>query len=252
MSKRLLYIVIFLIFGKRAFTQTSSAWQTVTKEEIIASYKNVWDWFVQTQNYSFQLKYTSYKDHVSGEVIESSEGSYKRSGLKYKTEAVGIKTIQNEKVKIVVDTADKMIALTNPSNLSPTMQSTDELKKLLENVRALKKKSIGKSIVYRIDFTKNELYEAYEFVVSEKGLVDRLVYYYSEQTEKDYGDGENEKAIEFKMKPRLEIAFTNYVIQGKITETEFTDKSIVLADNRKVILLDKYKAFQVKDYRLQK
>lgn len=239
------------MLSNNSFTQTNPAWQPASKEEIVASYKKVCDWLIKTPNYSFHLKYTSYKNHSSNEIIESSEGYYKRLGSKYKAEAIGMKTIQNEKVRIIVDTSDKIIALTNPATLSPNIQSSEDLVKLLENVKALKKKIIGKNTNYRIDFKKNELYDAYEFTVNEKGLLEKLVYYYSEQTEKEYGDGGDEKPYETTMKPRLEIIFSNYMIPAKINEAEFTDKSIVLADNKKVTLLEKYKSFQVKDYRFQ-
>lgn len=249
--KKIFYIIIISVFANKATTQTNPVAQVATKEEVVASYKKVWDWFVKTPNYSFDLKYTSYKSHTSNEIVESSNGYYKRFGSKYKTEAVGMKTIQNEKVKIIVDTTDKIIALTNPGTLSPNIQNTEDLVKLLENVKALMKKSFNKSTLYRIDFRKNELYEAYEFVVNEKGFLEKLIYYYSEQIEKDYGNGGDELPMEFKVKPRLEVVFFNYIIPAKITETEFTDKSIVLADNRKVTLLEKYKTFQIKDYRFK-
>lgn len=215
------------------------------------SYKNVCNWFINNTNYSFDIKYTSFKNHSSSEIIENSNGYYKRSGNKYVTQAVGIKTIQNEKLRMIVDTNDKVIAISNPSTLAPNIQSSEDLNKLLENVKSLKKKINGKTSVFRIDFKKNELYEAYEFAVNEKGLLEKLVYYYSEQTEKDYGDGEEQKPVVVKIKPRLEIVFFNYQIPANINESEFSDKSVVLAANSKITLLNKYKVYQLKDYRLQ-
>lgn len=232
-------------------SQNSPVWLASDKTEVIAAYRNACNWFMNTQSYAFEIKYTSYKTHTSNEIIESSIGYYKRSEKKYITDAVGIRTIQNEKIRMVIDTTDKVIAVSNPSSLTPGIQNADELNKLFDNVKTLRKKTILKSVTYRIDFKKNELYEAYEFTVGEKGYLEKLVYCYSEQIEKDYGDGENEKQKETKIKPRMEITFYNYLVPAKVNESEFTDRSIVLAANNKVSLINKYKTYTLKDYRLQ-
>jgi hypothetical protein len=247
--KRIFFIL--LLVNGICKAQTSSSWQTSTKAELINSYKKACDWFINTQDYSFAMKYVSFKDHYSNETLESSEGFYKRSGNKFRMEAVGIKTIQDNKTKIVIDTADRIIALTDPGSLSPNMQTADELIALLGNVKLIRKKNNGKATTYRIDFKKNELYDAYEFTVNEKGILEKLCYFYAEQTEKEYGDGDEVKPYENTVKPRMEITFTNYVFPAKTLATEFSDRSIVIASN-KVSLSDKYKGYNIKDYRTSK
>lgn len=249
---RKILFIILLQGTLSIFAQTNPTWQNTTKEEVVAAYKKICDWFVSTTSYSFSLKYASYKDHFSSEIIESSTGFYKRSGKKYISNAVGIKTIQNDKNRIVVDSADKLIAITEPGTLSPTMQNPDELLKLLEKVKSLKKKNINLITTYKVQFLKNELYDAYEFSVNEKGLLTKLIYYYAEQTEREYGDGENEKPFDTKVKPRLEIDFLEYTSPLKIQDDEFNDRAILIAANNKVTTLDKYKNYQVKDYRQPK
>lgn len=243
-----IFLLILIVFYSNAQV---GAWELATKAEMIAAYQKACTWFSNTQNYAFKLKYTSFKNHTSNEVIESSEGYYKRLGNKYKTEAIGIKTVQNEKVRIIIDTTDKLITVLNPGKLNPSLTESKDLEVMLDNVKALKKRKVGKSICYRIDFIKNELYEAYEYTINEKGLLQSLVYYYSEQTEDDDGDGEYTTPIKTKVKPRLEVIFSNYQTPIAIAESEFYEKLVVLNGNQKINLLDKYKAFQVKDYRYQ-
>ncbi|MBI3518104.1 MAG: hypothetical protein HY062_01935 [Bacteroidetes bacterium] len=244
-------VYILFVFVSTISSAQVGTWEVATKSEVISSYQKTWTWFTNTQNYAFKLKYTSYKDYVSKEIIESSEGYYKRLGNKYKTEVVGIKTIQNEKVRIIIDTLDKIITVLNPGKLNPALTNAKDLEVMLDNVKALKKRKIGKSVCYRIDFIKNELYEAYEFTINDKGLLESLVYYYSEQIEEDDGDGQYLAPLKTKVKPRLEVLFTNYQAPITIAESEFQEKLIVLNDKEKINLLDKYKAFQLKDYRYQ-
>ena len=102
-----------------------------------------------------------------------------------------------------------------------------------------------------MNFIKNELYEAYEYTINEKGLLESLIYYYSEQIEEDDGEGQYLSPIKTKVKPRLEVLFSNYQAPVVIAESEFQEKLIVLNDKQKINLLDKYKTFQIKDYRYQ-
>lgn len=247
--KSLLLLLFFTIQIKNLQAQHND-WQTATKQEIIASYQKTCAWFINTSNYNFKMKYTSYKDHVSNEVFETSNGYYKRSGNNFKSETVGIKMFQNSKARLIIDTADQAIVVLSPTGLKPVMTDEKELGELLEKTKSLKKKKVGKGICYRIEFNKNDLYEAFEFTVDEKNLFQALVYYYSEQTEENYDNPEVYKPTLTKVKPRLEILFTNYLYPVQATDSEFQDKLIVLQNN-KVDLLGKYKNYQVKDYRLQ-
>lgn len=243
------YLILCFLFPVCAFSQEKGAWQPASTSEIVTAYQKMSDWFITTTSYSFHLKYTSYKNHISNEVIESSEGYYKRVGNNYKTEAIGIKTVQNAKVRIIIDTSDKIVTITNPGNLSPAGARTEEFAQLVEVAKALKKRTFGKGIAYRVDLKKNEMYDALEFIVSDKGIVEKLIYYYSERSEKDYLESDEDSKTDLKIKPRLEVEFTAYQSPTKFTENEFTEKSIVINDNRKVALLDRYRAYQVKDYR---
>lgn len=248
-SNRFIYIGVFVMLGLYFRSQTAPAWQSASREEVVLAYKNACSWFINTPNYSFDIKYSSYKNHNGSELTEITSGYYKRSGKNYVSDAVGIKTIQNDRLRMIIDTSEKTIAISDPGTLSPSIQSSEELNKLLENVKSLRKRVVNKNLTYRIDFRKNEIYEAYEFSVSEKGRLEKLVYYYSEQTEKDYDD--NNRPVETKIKPRLDILFFNYLVSSKTNESEFNDNSIVLAANSRVSLINKYKNYTLKDYRVQ-
>jgi len=246
--KSLLYLICMC--SSFAYAQ-SAAWQVASKEEIAAAYQKSCAWFITTPSYSFKLKYTSYKDHVSKEQIESSEGYYKRVSNNYVTEAVGLKTVQNDNLKTVIDTADRIITVMTPGNLKPNIAGAEELEALLANARSLKKAKLAKGIKYHIDFSKNDQYDAYEFTISDQNFIEGLTYYYSEQVEKVYSETSPAKSTEIKMKPRLEINFFNYQVPAKYNEAEFSDQSIIARDKGKVSLTGAYKDYRLMDYRLQ-
>lgn len=248
---RTISILAFICFCRFLAGAQSGSIEPATKQELVAAYQKACSWFINTPGYYFKLKYASYKDYVSKEPIESSEGYYKRAAGKYITEAMGIKTMQNSAMKVEIDTADKIITVTDPGNLSPAMASAEEMEALLDNIKALKKIKHLKSISYRIDFNKNDQYEAYEFTVSDKGMIERVSYYYTEQTERKDNGITNKKITEIKMKPRLEISFSGYQVPAKYIESEFSEESIFIKDRTKLKLTSMYKDFRILDYRLQ-
>lgn len=244
-------IIILVLYSTLLLSQNKSDWEKVDKNEVVNAYQKACNWFSNTSSYSFNMTYTSYKDHYSKEVIETSNGFYKRSTNKFKSEIMGIRTIQNSSVRVVVDSADKLIAITDPGSLTPTMAGTDQLLEMLSNVKALKKKKSNYDVTYKIDFSKNELFESYEFSVDNNGLLEKLIYYYSEQDDKDFGGDTDDGhfPITSKIKPRLEILFSKYQYPIKVSSNDFEIKGILLAENRKVTLNESYKSYSVKDYR---
>lgn len=245
------YILFFTFLVLALTSQTKNDWTKAEKAEIIAAYQKACDWFVRNNSYSFNLNYTSYKDHLSKEIIESSNGYYKRSSNKFVSHIMGIKTIQNSTARIVIDSSDKLIAITDPGSLNPTLANTEQLTEMLNNVKGLKKRVSNEGVTYKIDFLKNSLFDSYEFSVDKSGLLDKLVYFYSEQEDKDYG-GETDDGhlpITSKIKPRLEVVFSKYQYPIKANSNDFEIKGLVLADNRKISLNDNFKSYSVKDYR---
>lgn len=230
-----------------------AAWQTSSKQEIMQQYQDACNWLMNTPSYFFKLKYASYKDYVTKEIIESSEGYYKRVTSNYSMEALGIKTVQNSKMKVTIDTANKTVTLMSPASLSLTIADAEQLETMLTNTKALRKIKTSKtSVSYRLDFNKNSLYEAYEFSVNDKGILERLTFYYSEQdnTANEYGQESPEKKGE-KMKPRLEILFFGYEVPANYSKSEFEDSWVVVSEKGKVHLTGAYKNYRLLDYRLQ-
>jgi hypothetical protein len=226
-------------------------WESTSKQELIAAYQKACNWFINTPSYAFKIKYAAYDGHQSNKLNESSEGYYKRVAGSYISEAAGIKTLQNTNLKLVIDTADKIVTLMNPASLSPNMASTQELEELLNNVKALKKTKLAKTTKYRVEFNNNELYQAYEFTTNEKGLIIGLTYYYSEQAEHNDEENNFEKNRAVKIKPRLEITFSNFQIPANYAESEFDEGGIVTKEKQKISLKPAYSTFRLIDYRLQ-
>ncbi len=131
--RKLLYII--LLAGFTASSQNQ--WQTCGKAEVIKAYQDICDWLIKTDSYSFGLNYSSFKNHTTREIEESSRGYYKRSENNFKCEAMGVLNFQNNHIKISVDSADKIISVSDPGSLNFSTMEFKDLDKMLDNVKLL-------------------------------------------------------------------------------------------------------------------
>lgn len=229
----------------------SRSWEPASNKEVAGAYQKAGAWFINTPSYAFKLRYASFKDAATSTQVESSEGYYKRVSGSYVTEAMGIKTIQNLKIKLIVDTVDKMITVMDLGTLSPGIATMEEMESLLSNTKSLKKSKQSKGIWYRIDFKKNSQFDAYEFLVNENGRLERLTYYYSEQVEKKDGDWRPGATEEVKIRPRLEISLFSYEVPAKYNESEFSEQTVLTGQKEKISLTGMYSDFRLLDYRIR-
>jgi hypothetical protein len=251
MTKRiyltLLSLAICICLGAQS---KSLSWSVATAREVALAYGNACDWYLKNENYCFSLKYTSYKDHVSNEINESSTGICKRRNNRFRTEALGNLMIQSDSYKLVIDTLNKSVVVANPDKQSPQVAGLEDVQKLLKFTRALKKMELPTATRYRVEFKNNAVYTAYEFTVNKSsGYLESLVYYYGEQKESVYENEQDINPVIIKSKPRLEIKFT--AVNQAATENDFRENGILVAAAGKIKLANKYKSYKLKDYRYQ-
>ncbi|MES2680892.1 MAG: hypothetical protein V4635_13455 [Bacteroidota bacterium] len=245
-----IYLIYFVLLSAPAWSQTAG-WENISQPEMAEAYRSLCRWFTNTASYSVKLKYTSYSSAVAVKPIESAEGYYKRESGNYVTEIMGIKTLQNSAVRVILDTADKMITVMSPAVADPMAAVSGELESWLKNVSGLRKIKTATGIRYRIDFMENKLYEACEFAVSSNGRAEQLTYYYSEQVEKHAGDLPEQRNKEIRMKPRLEVRFTDYRIPADHTASVFSERSILTRDEGKLKPATAFRDYRILDYRKQ-
>lgn len=251
MTKRICFAVLCLaICAQLLRAQSKPLWTAATAQEVAQAYHKTCDWYLKNENYYFSLKYTSYKDHTSNEINESSTGTCKRQNNRFRTEALGNLMIQSDNYKLLIDTFNKSVIIANPDNKPPQVAGSEDVQKLLKLAKALKKIEFETFTRYRIEFSNNAVYTAYEFSVNKSsGYLESLVYYYGEQKESVYANEQDLVPVIIKSKPRLEIKFT--AVSQVTTESDFRENNIQVAATGKIKLVNKYKSYKLKDYRYQ-
>lgn len=243
-----IYIILFSIgLINFSFTkgQLLSSWETASKEEFLNASEKASVWFTKNTNYKVDIIYSSFKDHSSFDAHDVYSGFYKRQSNNFCSSAMGVLTIQNERIRLSVDTVNKLILLQNRSEINQSPTDMKTFSELLDRVKSIKKQSTENgNMSYRIDFKPNDLYSAYEFSVNNKGMLVGMKYLYSKELKNE----EDDNVI--KGKPRLEVTFSNYQTDLKFnTEKEFSEKIYLKEEGKKIVLTDSYKHYELKDYR---
>lgn len=242
------FCLYFFLLSATAVCAQAGKWESTSSQALVSAYQRACAWFVQTPSYAFRMNYLSFKDHESPKALESSEGYYKKIKNSYSSEAIGIKIMQNEKLRVMLDTVGHTVTVTDPAALKPAAATAEELQALLAHAKALKKQALPTGTKYRLEFNKAARFEAYEFVIGEKGFLEQLIYYYPETREAKSSSSEKGASS---LKPRLEIHLVLCEAPSKFKSSESGEEVIAYDEQQRIGLRTKYKDFKLLDYRVK-
>lgn len=220
---------------------------TVTIEEMGNVFQKNNDIFLNTQNYRLTVTHASYETYTSELPVEKQTGTFRKDGKNYHSELLGIRTIQNENYKIVIDTATKVILVANPDQLTWTAYTKEDYNFLLKRCTSIRMSKTGRYTFYRMELPENSPIGAYEFLVDENGMTREVNWYYNKEVKKDEND-ENSK-----VKPKMSISFSGF--KDKIDynyQDTFSEQPYFTKKDNKLIPTEKYRMYKLMDQRIRK
>jgi len=240
---KVLLTYIAVLFQVVLFAQ--NGWEECTLEQytqaILASESNV----NEGESYSFDSEYLFYTSLTINEAELTMQSSLIcNEGKEIYLSQFGRLMYQNEIIKIVCDTADKKIVLSDPEPAFFKRRITSDFDLLLNSNCKVKKKESKLLSKYYFEFSKNPKYLAAEIWLSNLDMVKRYILYTSTEILDD--SKEQERLIQ----PRLEVIFNNYK-SGKLVEVQkmkTTEDFITIIDGAYSAHKD-YKDFEIIDLR---
>jgi len=206
------------------------------------------EWYSKNENGKVSIRYASYTDYTSTKAYDESNGYYKKDKKNIHSSALGITTIQNERVCFIVDSVNQIIVLKRKVELNQPLFDPKTFSESLDRVKGIKKQTTENKItIYRIEYYANSIYEASEFDVNEKGLITLVKYFYNKEVQENEYDPKSIRG-----RPRLEISFSGYQTGVSFNyEKDFSEKKYLKDIGKHPVLTDSYKKFQLKDYRFE-
>ncbi len=237
--KRLLVIISILVF--------SNSWEqtTISKADFSKQLKSIAKQF-EIESYSLKFKQRVLLSalDVDKKPFFETEGQFLRGQDKeYRTETAGSLTIQNNDIKIVIDSVSKLVLIFEPDSLfNPITKQTDEnnFPNATYTVTDSKEHSI-----YKIFYNSNiHEYESLEFWVAKKsGSVSKIIL----QMEADNYTGESidDETVE---KPQLIVDYFP-IIKSKSNPAQFNINRYVVLEKDHYVLTSELKDFTLDDLR---
>lgn len=241
---RVLFSVLFTLLTSIGFSQVSSdlASQFDNDFKLISGKLN------NESNYLINTEYHFYNSHSSPQPLKVMQGYYKKKGANYKSMTMGILTIQEDKIKVFVDSANKTITLTDADKENSSVNfgvNITLLKQYCSNLLITDSSKANRT--YRLNFKTPIDNIAFVEVVLDLNTkyLKKLTLFHSNKVDII---GVGNVNID---KPRTEVVFSKPIFQ-KNTDVEFSTSTFLSIHKDSIALQKGYSNYSFYNHLLQK
>lgn len=250
MNKSNLYKIFLpgLIFILSGFVISDNNWEVVSADEMTKKIKEIESFYKTTKAYSIVVSHKSYKNYTSNIPEDQSNGFFiKDTKNNYHSYSMGIRTVQNDKVRITIDSLNKSILINQPDKSFSREVKISELKDLLKTCSKMKIGTWSNIDKLRFEFSRSSSYSAYEIWTSTSYRITRVVIYFNIEIPTDPDDEKSPKT-----KPRAEIVFSDYKTGISPDYKKYFDETkYIVFKNGEYAATDKYADFLIYDLRVK-
>jgi hypothetical protein len=242
------YIYLLLIATMHFTTLGAQApkWTVLTTAQVTKELEYVNNWYVKNTNYSVNVTHNSYENYTNTKAYESINGYFYRNNNNYHSYLLGVHTLQNERIKIVFDSINGVIAISNVEQLTANIADMKNYINNLKYCTAIKQLVIGTDKKIRLEYLPKMEINAVEMTLAQDGTIKLLVMYYGQGIAKNKADPKS-----VKIKPRVSIVFSNYKTKIPFNyERTFSEVPYLKQNKKRYLLQDKYSKYKLFDHRL--
>jgi hypothetical protein len=248
MTTRIFFISIVLFTLLGAFKPTEVNWQPIDVKVMANELKELQASYSKLTNYSVNIKYLTFDTKSNADVHDKSNGYMIKSGIYSKSRLLGIYSVQNEKLRVTIDSAKKTVQVSNAFKFEDPGFSIKDYTKILGICKAVKKATSKNVVAYRFETKNKEGLIAQELYI-ENGITKEVNVYYA--NEHFYRENNNmKKEVVY---PRLQVLFSDYNPKIQVSPTDFSlDKIILMLKDKKIKLTPNYNGYKLIDGRIKK
>ncbi len=235
------FFISLLALTLCSFTDT---WKNITKEEAAVALKKVSEFYIQNQQFSVQLSHTSYADYNAVSAYEKMSGFFKKDHDSYYSLMMGIKTVQNNVIKLSMDTNSKVILVDHAEKNSSLNFGIKETEDAFAQCTSFKMRALGDEAEYKFEYPSSFKVAASVIRMDADGKISKIILYFAKQQHTNEND---QTTI---IQPRAEIDYWGFK-KGKVDASEFDVNKYVRLVKGKYMPSEKYKDFTVRDLRIK-
>lgn len=222
-------------------------WSVIEKADFDSAIETMSQFYQKNRKFSENVTDRSYKGWDAVTPYETQTGYYECDNNKFHSYLMGIHTIQDDNYRITIDTSEKLIVVTDVAPISGEDVAQLSYKNSLTNATAYKSATTANGTIYRAEFNAIPSYSAYNLDVATNGQLRSMVIYYRDEFPINPKDQTSQK-----VKPKLEVAFTNFKTNSSFGAKEFDTGKYITLNGKALQLTTAYSTYQLTDARITK
>lgn len=198
-----------------AFTG-GEVWTGITVKEYDEAMKKAESFYNSKKKYSIKVTHATYKGHDAQVPYDQSTGYFHFDNGNYHSYLLRIHTIQADKYKVVVDSINKTIIVSDPDSKAAAELMQINYVNSAQYVVAYKSAKTELGTLYKLDFNTTPAYSAYTVTLGDDGQMKDFTVYYRKEYPADAKDPASPK-----VKPKLKIAYSAFTEVSDFSAGEF-------------------------------
>jgi hypothetical protein len=234
--------MLFIFCASLLTAQKNVLFHPITKEEASNYLLQINHWFTSTPSYSFAITHATYKGHASTSPYEVKRGFCRKFPKGYHSNIAGLHTLQVRNYIIKIDSAKKIIAVSDYDPKSHKSFSLEEYSSELDKCIAFKLAGYEKFKTVRFESDKYQPVSAFEFSFYKDGSLQSVTVYYANEVKTLQGE---------KVKPKLGIQFDKYASPVSPQKNELNEAQFFsVTPNNMLVINPSYKEYKLLDQRI--
>jgi hypothetical protein len=248
MIKRRYFILLSMLILLVSYKPAGVNWKIIEATIVAKELKDLQLSYSKINNYSVRITYLTYDTKKGSDVRDRSTGYMIKSGLYTKSSLLGIYSVQNQKLRVTIDSSKKKIHVSNAFPFKDPGLSFNDYVKILGLCKSIKKVVNDDHFGYRFE-TKNTQGLVAQEVYIKNGITREVNVYYA--NEHFYRENNNiQKEIVY---PRLQVLFSDFNPKIVVNPEDFSVSNIIEIDrNNKLKLQANYLGYKLIDGRVKK
>jgi len=238
MIKYISTILTFILLGLSSYAQKDISF------EDMSVFHSKMERFYGKESYSLKVIYRSFKGHSSSHPEDEMTGFISKKGNIFESYQLGVYSIQNENIKVIVDSAEMTINLTYPDSNITSFYSKEQFEESKYNLSSIEHYKRSQSDIIIMTYKYGYSYSKIELSIAKKGFINEMILYLTNTVK--YKDENNNIKEE---KAKISINYLDISSQSNGLKLNMED--IVIKTKGGYELTSKYKGYELIDYRYQ-
>jgi len=237
-----MYRIVYILFLLPCYSLAGE----ISKDDLKKVFNEIRTAYINEDSYSMNISHKSFVDQSDVTPFESSNGSFIKDGNKYKSDIMGITSIQNTDFKLAISDKYKIIVLSQKDDYLNIALDNDEMDVMFSKSVKIESSKVGSSVLYKVFMNDSHELNYYSFKVNDKKFITEMSMYYREEKSWTKEDG-----TVLIGKPKLTIAYTNIKTKISTDKNSFSFKEIIKETPEGYQPIGKYVSYTLNDNRIK-